>query len=90
MFVLLLTSARSHTTNPNRFVLQDKPYLEAIEPKQGESDESVALRSWQRHLKRNASVIVDLFHGLLRSRTACPNAGCGKVQQTACVCVLAS
>lgn len=39
----------------------------------GENDQEVAALAWERHKLRNDSVIVDNFHGQLRSRLICPN-----------------
>ena len=49
-----------------------KPVVEAIEG-DGTNDEEVAREAWRRHKSRNDSVIVDLFHGQLRSSLVCPN-----------------
>ena len=49
-----------------------KPVVEAIEG-DGSNDEEVAQEAWRRHKSRNDSVIVDLFHGQLRSSLVCPN-----------------
>lgn len=40
----------------------------------------VAEESWVNHLKRNHSVIVDLFHGQFKSKLVCPT--CSKVSVT--------
>ena len=40
----------------------------------------VAQEAWEMYRKRNDSVIVDLFHGLLKSTLVCPE--CGKVSVT--------
>ena len=37
----------------------------------GKSDETFAEESWQDHKKRNDSIIVDIFHGLLKSTLNC-------------------
>ena len=37
----------------------------------------VAKEAWEGYLKRNDSIIVDLFHGLLKSTLVCPE--CNKV-----------
>ena len=39
----------------------------------GSNDEETAQKAWENHLKRNDSIIVDHFHGQLRSRLICPN-----------------
>jgi ubiquitin carboxyl-terminal hydrolase 4/11/15 len=48
-----------------------KPYVEKKEH-DGRDDELVAQDAWQDHLKRNQSIIVDLFQGQLRSTVVCP------------------
>eukprot|EP01087_Luapelamoeba_hula_P023258 TRINITY_DN8513_c0_g1_i1.p1 TRINITY_DN8513_c0_g1~~TRINITY_DN8513_c0_g1_i1.p1 ORF type:complete len:1313 (+),score=298.81 TRINITY_DN8513_c0_g1_i1:395-3940(+) len=53
----------------NRVV--DKPYVESVESN-GRSDEIVAAESWEAHLKRNKSIIVDLFQGQFKSTVVCP------------------
>eukprot|EP01102_Stenamoeba_stenopodia_P004420 TRINITY_DN14731_c0_g1_i1.p1 TRINITY_DN14731_c0_g1~~TRINITY_DN14731_c0_g1_i1.p1 ORF type:complete len:660 (-),score=116.12 TRINITY_DN14731_c0_g1_i1:46-2001(-) len=52
----------------NRIV--NKPYTESVEDK-GKPDEEVARESWIKHLLRNNSIIVDLFHGLFKSTIEC-------------------
>ena len=42
--------------------MKDKPYVEIIES-DGRPDEVVSLEAWENHLKRNQSVIEDLFQG---------------------------
>lgn len=42
--------------------------------------QEVAKESWDNYLKRNDSVIVDIFHGLLKSTLICPM--CHKVSVT--------
>lgn len=39
--------------------------------------QAVAKESWENHLQRNNSVIVDIFHGLFKSTLVCPD--CNKV-----------
>eukprot|EP00002_Diphylleia_rotans_P020272 TRINITY_DN3937_c0_g1_i2.p1 TRINITY_DN3937_c0_g1~~TRINITY_DN3937_c0_g1_i2.p1 ORF type:complete len:708 (-),score=130.67 TRINITY_DN3937_c0_g1_i2:126-2249(-) len=48
-----------------------KPYVEAIE-KGDLDDDVVAQLSWENHLKRNDSVVVDFFQGQYRSYVQCP------------------
>jgi hypothetical protein len=45
-----------------------------------EDDESAAKRFWDLHLRRNDSIIVDLFHGQYRSTITCPE--CHRVSIT--------
>lgn len=47
-----------------------KPYVE-LGSHVGKTDEEFANQSWQDHLKRNNSIIVDIFHGLLKSTLNC-------------------
>eukprot|EP01129_Flabellula_baltica_P001876 TRINITY_DN1177_c0_g1_i1.p1 TRINITY_DN1177_c0_g1~~TRINITY_DN1177_c0_g1_i1.p1 ORF type:complete len:1153 (+),score=294.55 TRINITY_DN1177_c0_g1_i1:62-3520(+) len=56
--------------------VKDKPYV-VEEEANGRSDYEFALESWENHLKRNQSVVVDHFHGQLKSTVECPE--CGKV-----------
>ncbi|CAF1131929.1 unnamed protein product [Adineta ricciae] len=48
----------------------DKPYVE-LKDSDDRPDEDVAQEHWSNHLARNTSIIVDLFHGLLRSQVKC-------------------
>jgi len=59
----------------------DKPYVE-IKESDGHADEDVSKEAWESHLKRNRSIIVDLFQGQLKSTVMCPEAKCGKVSIT--------
>ena len=43
-------------------------------------DEEVAAEAWELYKKRNDSVILDLFHGLLKSTVVCP--ACPKISVT--------
>lgn len=47
-----------------------KPYVE-LGSHVGKTDEQFAEESWLDHKKRNDSIIVDLFHGLLKSTLNC-------------------
>lgn len=51
---------------------KDKPYVESVVG-DGTNDKSIADESWKRHKLRNDSIVVDNFHGLLRSELLCPN-----------------
>lgn len=57
----------------------NKPYTEAIEAND-RPDQLVAQLSWDQHLLRNKSKIVDLFQGQYKSRLRCPN--CSKPSVT--------
>lgn len=56
-----------------------KPYVEIAEGK-GRPDAEVAEEAWSGHLRRNSSIIVDLFHGQLKSTVTCPD--CGHISVT--------
>jgi len=56
-----------------------KPYVETVESN-GRPDEEVAKEAWEGHLKRNRSIIVDLFQGQFKSTVICPV--CDKVSIT--------
>jgi len=47
----------------------DKPYVE-IKESDGHADEDVSKEAWESHLKRNRSIIVDLFQGQLKRFSA--------------------
>ena len=49
----------------------NKPYIESVTG-DGSNDQAVADESWKRHKLRNDSIVVDHFHGLLRSELLCP------------------
>ncbi|KNC54267.1 ubiquitin carboxyl-terminal hydrolase [Thecamonas trahens ATCC 50062] len=59
----------------------DKPLVPVVEAA-GRPDDVVASEAWTGHLRRNDSVIVDLFQGQLKSRVVCPMPDCGKVSVT--------
>lgn len=51
-----------------------KPYVE-LKDSDGREDEVVAEEAWENHLRRNQSIIVDLFHGQLKSQVRCKECG---------------
>ncbi|KAL1129780.1 hypothetical protein AAG570_012724 [Ranatra chinensis] len=51
--------------------ITNKPYI-TIKDDSGKEDEVVAKETWDNYRKRNDSIIVDTFHGLLKSRVICP------------------
>lgn len=59
--------------------ISKKPFVETKEA-DGREDEKVAHEAWEGHLLRNKSIIVDLFHGQLKSTVTCPH--CSKVSIT--------
>jgi ubiquitin carboxyl-terminal hydrolase 4/11/15 len=48
-----------------------KPYIEIEEKGKDETDEDAAKRWWEKHLLRENSIIVDLFHGQFKSTITC-------------------
>ncbi|OWF52140.1 Ubiquitin carboxyl-terminal hydrolase 32 [Mizuhopecten yessoensis] len=50
--------------------VHDKPYVE-LKDSDGRPDNTVAEEAWENHLKRNQSIIVDFFHGQLKSEVRC-------------------
>ncbi|KAI0214877.1 Ubiquitin carboxyl-terminal hydrolase 32 [Lamellibrachia satsuma] len=54
--------------------VHDKPYVE-LKDSDGRSDQIVAKEAWDNHLLRNRSIIVDLFHGQLKSCVRCKKCG---------------
>jgi len=59
--------------------VRQKPYVEMSDG-DGKPDSEVAMEAWQNYKKRNDSVILDIFHGLLKSTVVCPE--CPKVSVT--------
>lgn len=51
-----------------------KPYDE-LKDSDGRPDDVVAGEAWENHIRRNQSVIVDLFHGQLKSKVTCKVCG---------------
>jgi len=54
--------------------VQKKPYIEDKDC-DGTNDEHDAIESWKNYLKRNKSLIVDLFQGQVRSTCSCRKCG---------------
>ena len=61
--------------------ITDKPTVPPV-LSEGRPDAEVAADAWMAHLLRNDSIIVDLFHGQLKSTVVCPQVGCGNVSVT--------
>ncbi|WAR25185.1 UBP4-like protein [Mya arenaria] len=59
--------------------IKKKPYVE-LNDAENRPDEVVAQEAWDNYLKRNDSIITDLFHGLLKSTVQCPE--CSKISVT--------
>jgi len=56
--------------------IKDKPYCQS-EENDSQDDQALARQSWEYFLRRNDSIIIDHFHGMLKSRVVCPD--CEKV-----------
>ncbi|KAI8749325.1 ubiquitin carboxyl-terminal hydrolase 32 [Biomphalaria glabrata] len=54
--------------------VHNKPYVE-LKDSDGRPDREVAREAWENHLLRNQSIIVDLFHGILKSQVKCKECG---------------
>uniref|UniRef100_H3CMZ5 Ubiquitin carboxyl-terminal hydrolase n=1 Tax=Tetraodon nigroviridis TaxID=99883 RepID=H3CMZ5_TETNG len=59
--------------------IRKKPYIQ-LKDANGRPDKVVAEEAWENHIKRNDSIIVDIFHGLFKSTLVCPV--CFKVSVT--------
>ncbi|XP_050414001.1 ubiquitin carboxyl-terminal hydrolase 4 isoform X1 [Patella vulgata] len=59
--------------------IKSKPYVELTDAND-RPDEVVAKEAWDNYRKRNDSVIIDTFHGLLKSTVKCPQ--CNKISVT--------
>uniref|UniRef100_A0A674P3W2 ubiquitinyl hydrolase 1 n=1 Tax=Takifugu rubripes TaxID=31033 RepID=A0A674P3W2_TAKRU len=55
-------------------VVHEKPYVE-LKDSNGRPDWEVASEAWENHLRRNRSIVVDLFHGQLKSQVKCKTCG---------------
>ncbi|KAM9469598.1 ubiquitin carboxyl-terminal hydrolase 32 isoform 1-T1 [Clarias gariepinus] len=54
--------------------VHEKPYVE-LKDSDGRPDAEVATEAWDNHLRRNRSIVVDLFHGQLKSQVKCKTCG---------------
>lgn len=61
--------------------VKKKEYVEMEEAGDRPHHEAAAI-AWEKHLRRNQSVIVDLMYGQLRSTVVCPTPDCGRVSVT--------
>ena len=59
---------------------QEKKYMELNEKKENETDIEASNRWWETHLKRENSIIMDLFSGQYKSTVRCPF--CDKISIT--------
>ena len=57
--------------------ISKKEYIEIMPQKYYEDETQSALRYWKSHLKREDSIIVNLFHGQFKNRIICDE--CGKI-----------
>ena len=58
----------------------EKEYIELNEKKDDETDEQCSKRFWELNLKRNDSIITDLFCGQFKSTVTCPK--CNRISVT--------
>ena len=58
---------------------EKKPYVEGADS-EGKSDEQASLEAWNRHIYRNESIILDLFHGQFKSKVCCSK--CNRISVT--------
>jgi len=58
----------------------EKKYIELDEKKDEETDEQCSKRFWESNLKRNDSIITDLFCGQFKSTVTCPK--CNRISIT--------
>ncbi|XP_031429479.1 ubiquitin carboxyl-terminal hydrolase 32 isoform X2 [Clupea harengus] len=54
--------------------VHEKPYVE-LKDSDLRPDFEVASEAWDNHLRRNRSIVVDLFHGQLKSQVKCKTCG---------------
>jgi ubiquitin C-terminal hydrolase len=62
-------------------LVKKKPPTPAVESN-NRPDEVISREAWITYLKRNQSVIVDMFQGQLKSKLICPDPNCGKISIT--------
>jgi ubiquitin C-terminal hydrolase len=60
--------------------VKEKPYIELKEKMIDESEEEASYRWWMSHHNRDNSILVDLFHGQLKSEINCPS--CNRISIT--------
>ena len=59
---------------------KDKPYIEMVDQQESETDAEASERFWMNMLRRDNSIIVDLFYGQYKSTLQCPV--CNKISIT--------
>ena len=52
--------------------VKDKPYIEMQECQENQDETEESSRWWKNHIRRENSIIVDLFHGQYKSKITCP------------------
>ena len=67
-----------------------KPYVEKPEQGEEESDQVTAKKSWNVHLQREDSRILENFMGQIKSKLKCPKEECGRVSTTFDPCMYLS
>jgi len=55
--------------------ISQKQYIELKEKGENETDEECSKRFWECNLRRNDSIITDLFYGQFKSTITCPDCG---------------
>ena len=60
--------------------VKDKPYIEMQECQASETETEASTKWWKNHIRRENSIIVDLFHGQYKSKITCP--GCSRISIT--------
>ena len=61
--------------NEDLNLVTKREYIELKNKGENESDEECSKRFWDNYLKRNNSIITDLFCGQIKSTLTCPNCG---------------
>lgn len=60
--------------------MKKKPYIE-LKDEDTRPEHVIANEAWENYRKRNDSIIIDLFHGQIKSTVVCPD--CEKVRAKA-------
>ena len=55
----------------NRVNSEDNEYIKLKEKLENETESQASLRWWKNHLRKNDSIIIDLFYGQLRNKIIC-------------------
>ena len=59
--------------------VREKQYVEEKDS-EGRPDHEVAEEAWRGYTARNDSIVVDVFHGLIKNRRQCPTCACESVK----------